>query len=59
VNRIELPLAVFSFAFLGEVDSMTFGVHVVPPSLSEAFSSLQISAPAYHFGHQNGHHGTF
>jgi hypothetical protein len=39
-----MPLTVFRFAFLGEVDSMAFGVHgvhVVVPSLSGVLSSPQ------------------
>jgi hypothetical protein len=42
LNRIESPLTVFCFTFLREVDSMTFGVHVVMPSLSGVLSSPQI-----------------
>ena len=56
LNRIKLRQSVFCFAFLREVDSTSFGVHVVQPSLSGVLSSLQISSPAYHPGHQNGHH---
>jgi hypothetical protein len=29
MNRVELPLAVFRFALLREVDAMVFGVHGV------------------------------
>jgi hypothetical protein len=37
LNRVKLPLTVFRFAFLSEVDSMVFrvyGVYVVLSSLS-------------------------
>jgi hypothetical protein len=48
LNRIELPLSGLGFAFLGEVDSMAFGVHGVhigAQSLSrELFmTSIQLS----------------
>lgn len=59
LNRVEMPLAVFRFAFLGEVDSMAFGVHGVRdllPSLSEGAFITSNSTPVHHFGHQNGHH---
>jgi hypothetical protein len=45
LNRAEMPLTVFCFAFLGEFDSMAIGVHsvhVVAPSLSWGDSSPQI-----------------
>ena len=55
-HGIELPQSVFCFAFLREVDSIALVVHVALPLLSRVLSSPQISTPANHLGHQNGHH---
>jgi len=58
MNRVELPLAVHRFTFLGEVDAMAFGVHgvhfVLRSDSEGAFMAWNLPS-VYHFGHQNGH----
>jgi hypothetical protein len=57
LNRVELPLTILGFAFLREVDSMVFGVHVVLPSHSEGAFMDWNSTLAFHFGYQSGQSG--
>ena len=41
LHRIELPWSVSCFPFLGQVDSVIFGVHLVRPSVSEGLSFFE------------------
>lgn len=59
LNRVELPLAGFCFAFLREVDSMAFGVRGVQnvrPSFFRGAIAASNFASFCHIGHQNGHY---
>jgi hypothetical protein len=59
LNGVELPRTVSCFAFLGEADSMAFGVQrVASLFLGDVFIPSK-RTPVCHFGHQNGHQESF